>query len=141
MKKEYVTPMMAGERFAPNEYVAACGDSGKVYLFKCDAGGGAYGGAWKETNGVSDLQINDYWDWDSFSYIAADKRITRTNSSYHACGKEHEASTTDDFIQNCYYRNASTGEVIPVVVWRGSDGNNVHCTTKLNMSEWETAKS
>lgn len=38
MKKEYVRPVIVGERFAPNEYIAACGDSGKVYKFECNAG-------------------------------------------------------------------------------------------------------
>lgn len=31
MKRAYVRPTMVGERFVANEYVAACGDSGKVY--------------------------------------------------------------------------------------------------------------
>ena len=29
MKRAYVRPTMVGERFVANEYVAACGDSGK----------------------------------------------------------------------------------------------------------------
>ena len=40
MKKTYSTPKIYIELFAPNEYVAACGDSGKVYNFKCDAPAG-----------------------------------------------------------------------------------------------------
>lgn len=38
MKRAYVRPTMVGERFVANEYVAACGDSGKVYKFECNAG-------------------------------------------------------------------------------------------------------
>lgn len=38
MKRAYVRPTMVGERFVANEYVAACGDSGTVYKFECDAG-------------------------------------------------------------------------------------------------------
>lgn len=38
MKRAYVRPTMVGERFVANEYVAACGDSGKVYKFNCNAG-------------------------------------------------------------------------------------------------------
>ena len=34
MKRAYVRPTMVGERFVANEYVAACGDSGKVYKFE-----------------------------------------------------------------------------------------------------------
>lgn len=33
MKRAYVRPTMVGERFVANEYVAACGDKGKVYKF------------------------------------------------------------------------------------------------------------
>ena len=29
MKRTYVRPTMVGERFVANEYVAACGDSGR----------------------------------------------------------------------------------------------------------------
>lgn len=38
MKRAYVRPTMVGERFVANEYVAACGDSGTVYNFVCNAG-------------------------------------------------------------------------------------------------------
>ena len=38
MKRAYVRPTMVGERFVANEYVAACGDSGVVYKFDCNAG-------------------------------------------------------------------------------------------------------
>ena len=40
MKRTYVRPTMVGERFVANEYVAACGESGKVYKFECNAPGG-----------------------------------------------------------------------------------------------------
>lgn len=32
-------------------------------------------------------------------------------------------------------------KVTPVKVWRGEKGDNTHCTTKINIKEWETAKS
>lgn len=38
MKKEWTEPVVEVQEFAANEYVAACGDSGKVYKFVCDAG-------------------------------------------------------------------------------------------------------
>ncbi len=137
MKKAYIGPQIAVEMFTPNTYVAACGDHGTVYKFKCDAGGGAYGGAWQETNGVTGLQTQRTW-----SYFA-DRRITYADNSYHACGETHEANATDDFIMNCYYKKSRDpdSKAVPVIVWRGPKGDNVHCTTNLNMSTWETAKS
>jgi len=38
MKKRYERPSAYIEEFTPNEYVAACGDEGKVYKFECNAG-------------------------------------------------------------------------------------------------------
>ena len=38
MKKEWMEPVVEVQEFAANEYVAACGDSGKVYKFVCGAG-------------------------------------------------------------------------------------------------------
>lgn len=31
-------PRAVIEKFIPNEYIAACGDSGTVYNFECNAG-------------------------------------------------------------------------------------------------------
>ena len=49
MKRRYERPSAYIEEFTPNEYVAACGDSGTVYMFRCDAGGGYSGTVWLET--------------------------------------------------------------------------------------------
>ena len=40
MARSYRKPMMNVEKFVANEYVAACGESGVVYKFTCDAGEG-----------------------------------------------------------------------------------------------------
>ena len=37
-KRKYVKPVLSGEEFVPQNYCAACGDSGVVYYFKCNAG-------------------------------------------------------------------------------------------------------
>ena len=134
MKKEYVTPMMVGERFAPNEYVAACGDSGTTYLFTCDAGGGESGTVYLETNDQKGLQKNE------------DKYL----SGYHACGTKHKADSTDAFLEGYYvtkkwqwegWKPVEIETITPVIVWRGPKGDNTHCTTNLNMDTWETTKS
>ena len=129
MKRAYVRPTMVGERFVANEYVAACGGTeyGK-YKFTCDAGGGALGIVYQETNGRPGLQR-----FATLNY-PADKSL----GVYNACGTTHEANTTDDFL-NGYYTNS--GEVKDVIIWRGKSGRNVHCTTNLNRDSWETTKS
>ena len=141
MKKEYVRPTMIGERFAPNEYVAACGDSGTTYLFKCDAGDGVSGNVYLETNGVSGLQTTGQWiqtgdlPWQGY-WQEADKSL----GGYHACGETHEADSKDSFLEG-YYVPYGSSKVTSVIVWRGTHNDNVHCTTNLDMNSWETAKS
>ena len=54
--KVWRRPLTEVQKFEANEYVAACGDSGVVYKFKCDAGGGVYGSVYEETNGIPGLQ-------------------------------------------------------------------------------------
>ncbi|MDO4312491.1 MAG: hypothetical protein Q4C52_05350, partial [Eubacteriales bacterium] len=127
MKKEYVTPRMVGERFLPNEYVAACGDSGTVYKFECNAGGGTRGDVFtKDGRNLTE----DSW---------------MVTNYYHACGTTHEAESNDDFIEGYFFANGGNDKTqgykaIPVIIWTDG-GTDVHCTTNLDMSTWETAKS
>lgn len=127
MARSYRKPMMNVEKFVANEYVAACGDVNKVYKFTCDAGGGESGSVYLETNGKEGFQ-------QGFMGIGGDRYLSR----YHACGTTHEASTTDEFLKGYYIVN---GTVTPVIVWRGEEGDNTHCTTNLDMNSWTTAKS
>lgn len=133
-KRTYVKPILSGEEFIPQNYIAACGDSGTVYKFTCDAGGGASGDVWIENNGVEGLQeesdfVNGKWVW-------ADRSL----GGYHACSTSHEAESTNNFY-NGYYRENGSSTVVNVIVWRGPYNNNTHCTEELDMNKWETAKS
>lgn len=134
--KKWSRPVTMVQKFEANEYVAACGDSGTTYLFTCDAGGGKSGTVYVETNGRPGLQTGWYGD--------------SSLGGYHACGTQHEADSDDDFLQGYYVTEEYVGTwpwghtettTTDVIVWRGPYNDNVHCTTKLNMDEWETAKS
>ena len=57
---------------------------------------------------------------------------------YHACGVTHEAEVQDKFLKGYY---VCGGSVTDVIIWRGEDGDNVHCTTNLKQETWGTAKS
>lgn len=131
MKKVYEAPVVHLEQFVANEYIAACGDTNDEYIFKCDAMGGITG-----TVFYSDGD-------DKFEPLSGQDRYM--GSSYHACGESHVTQTGDDFIEGWYVTGyeALTGGGIAkkVIIWRGPDGQNIHCTTKLNKNEWETAKS
>lgn len=124
-KRVWTAPQATVEQFVANEYVAACNTTKTYYEFTCDAGGGTRGGVYEETNGKNGLQISNN------NGTRADRMISSRYNSFHACDAYHYAESMDDFIQNCYYRNATTGEVLNVIVWRGEDGDNVHCTTQL----------
>ena len=132
MKKVWSRPLTVVQNFEANEYVAACGDKGTVYKFECNAGGGAKGDVFTSdgTNLTEDRFLNERY--------------------YYACNKKHEADKTDDFINGTFYYNDGNDrttdwfgtpyESIPVIIWT-EGGTNVHCTTALDMSTWETSKS
>lgn len=129
MKRTYVRPTMVGERFVANEYVAACGESGKVYKFECNAPGGKL---YYYPN--SDGKING-------EYTGHGRAIKLGN--YNSCGARHEANATDGFYDGFvdYNKNGRQDKGEGVIVWRGSYGLNGHATTYLDMSKWQTAKS
>lgn len=127
MKRTYVRPTMVGERFVANEYVAACGDTeyGK-YKFTCDAGGGAKGDVYVESNGKPGLQRDDR---------CLTPGVLRY---YHACNVTHYADTNDKFLDGYYVPYGGSAQ--QVIIWT-DHGRNVHCTTNLNRESWETTKS
>ena len=129
MKRAYVRPTMVGERFVANEYVAACGDSGKVYKFNCNAGD------------------KNLWYYPYKVYVDSNKngiydRGDQYLNRYHACEATHEAPSTDDFVNGFMIdtRTLHDHTAQKVIIWT-EDGTNVHCTTNLDKNTWETAKS
>lgn len=136
-RRVWTCPLTEVQKFEANEYVAACGDHGTTYLFKCDAGGGVSGNVYVESNGVEGLQTRGEWvgGWDGH-WQEADRSL----GGYHACGTAHEADSEDEFL-NGYYVPYWSDNVTQVIIWRGPYNNNVHCTTNLNQDSWETAKS
>lgn len=135
-RRVWTCPLTEVQKFEANEYVAACGDHGTTYLFKCDAGGGVSGNVYVESNGVEGLQTRSSGSWWGGDYVPADKSL----GGYHACGTAHEADSEDEFL-NGYYVPYWSDNVTQVIIWRGPHNNNVHCTTNLNKDSWETAKS
>lgn len=142
-KRVWAKPEMQEFAFAANQYVAACGDSGSDYLFKCDAFGG-FLHYFKNLLVSKDAQQPD---WNNIDYsTAGDTSI----GIYTPCSQEHEASTTSDFYWG-YIDYNFNGEHDPngglisgketVIVWRGPNGDNGHATKNLNINSWETAKS
>ena len=133
MKRVYESPRAYVEMFTPNEYVAACGDSGKVYYFECNAG--------KSRNDYN-VYLND-----GTPYVTSGKDsggCKHDYYSYHPCGKTHTANSDSGFLKGYMYkqdwRGENSGNKIDVIIWT-ENYTNAHCTTNLNMDSWETAKS
>lgn len=137
MKKQtWEEPQILVQKFIPNEYIAACGDSGKIYKFTCDAGDGEWGSVYRETGLRPGLQTGGRY---------ADEEITSWTSwprtGYHACMTTHEAESDSEFDHGYYCAGGDTRNPLQVIIWRGEDGKNVHCTTNLDMDSWETERS
>ena len=131
-KKIWTMPQAEVEQFEMSQYIAACGDMNEVYKFKCTSGEGWDGFVFADSN------YNGSYD------IFGDESL----GLYHACGAEH---TTDVHVSENgvlpsdfeygFYVPVGTLDFQPVIIWRGEDGRNVHCTTNLDHNSWETAKS
>lgn len=127
--RNWERPMAVVDAFVANEFVSACGDKGTIYKFTCDAPRG-----WLYYYPESDGKIDGEHDTNDQAGLLG---------SYHPCGEDHETPKTDDFYDGFidYNYNGQHDRGESVIVWRGSKGNNGHATTKLNMNDWETAKS
>lgn len=132
MKKRWEEPRILVQKFMPNEYVAACGDSGVVYNFECNAGNrrNSYNVYYDNGDPLASSNGNEEW-YAQFT-------------GYHPCGATHEAELDSGFYDGYMYlqdrRGNNSGSPIDVIIWTDR-GTNVHCTTNLDMDEWETAKS
>ena len=140
MLRTWEAPKIVVEEFIPNEYVSACGDSGTVYKFKCNAGSEytSYNVFFNGDDGIAGTPDDIAWTTSGY-YNPVHK-----NGSYSPCGTTHEASKNDDFINGYMYEQGwwgmNSGNRIDVIVWTNG-GTNTHCTQNLNITEWETAKS
>lgn len=140
-KRIWTKPQAVVEQFMANEYVAACGDSGVVYKFECNAPGGTV--YYYNNKTVGDGVIDGYYKGTGSATKAG---------GYHPCSEKHEAESTADFCDGFVDRNSNgscdSGE--EAIIWLEYAKNwftgelevdNWHATALLNRNEWETAKS
>ena len=131
--RDYVKPMMDSEVFVANEYCSACGESGVIYNFECNAGS-----EWKNYNVYLE-------DGTPYATSGRDYGGCKTDyESYHPCGETHTASSDSGFLKGYMYAQnwigQNTGNKINVIIWT-DHYTDVHCTTNLDMNKWETARS
>ena len=137
MKKQtWEEPQILVQKFIPNEYVAACGDSGTVYKFECNAGDGwgGYSVYLNGDDGVAHTRDDIFW-------CGGDDAV-RGNRTYTRCGVTHSAKDNNDFFPGYIQRRRVFGGITEkaVIVWT-DNGTNTHCTTNLDMDSWVTEKS
>lgn len=134
MARSYRKPMMNVEKFVANEYVAACGESGTNYYFECNAG---------EKRKKYDVYSTGVKDQTTGGNLLTEDGLLATRY-YHPCGEKHTTNGMNDFVYGYIVDNGGVdgtyGEKTPVVIWTNG-GKNVHCTTNLDISTWETVKS
>lgn len=140
MKKKWIEPQILVQEFVPNEYVAACRESGVVYKFDCNAGIKNHKYAVKDANGNVATIAGRYMN--GGKYYGGGFFNPKYGKYYHPCGEKHEAEADSGFLRGYHIDDMSTEEDdnISVIIWTNNN-TNVHCTTNLNMNEWTTAKS
>ncbi len=131
MKKRWEAPRLEVEQFMTNDSVSACGDSGRIYSFECNAG-----------QAGNDYAVYSLDEWGK-NYWVGPFYMDGSWGRYHPCRETHSAPDNSDFFTGYYIDDVGTrwiDERIPVVVWT-NNGTDVHCTTNLNMNEWEVNRS
>jgi len=127
-KNVWVQPQTVVQQFVANEYVAACTPGHEVYKFVCDAGGGADGDVYLDSN--NNRRYDPFVDEELTDWIL---------KTYHACNKSHYAESKKEFRPG-FYRELGTLQFQPVMVWTEGD-TNIHCTVDLNVINKEPTKS
>lgn len=137
MKKQWGKPLTGVQEFMPQEFIAACDpDEDFVkYEFWCNAGNGT--------------TFNVYYDIDKDGVFDSEDESAYIGNFY-ACRESHSVTVhKGENVDNIFpYGFIGRYEWVgwereyrtyPVRIWRGEDGDNIHCTTKLNVSEWTVA--
>lgn len=132
MKKAWTRPLTTVQQFDANEAISACGDSGVVYKFECNApGGDVY--YYPDSDGILDG-----------TYTGSG--YARYLGGYHPCNKKHEAEGTANLYDGFVDRNGNgicDNDNEKAIIWieRGFLFDNWHATANLDINTWETAKS
>ena len=140
-KRNYVKPILSGEEFIPQVYCKNCSaDDNKewVYNFTCDAGNkSSTHTVYLETNNQPGLQNDGLFGW-------GDDQLKST--SYHPCGATHTVTVQEKLSEtnlNSIFPKGYikiNGKWEECRVWT-ANGTNTHCTTALNISDFQLAKS
>lgn len=130
--RKYKKPVLNVEQFTANEFIAACGESGKTYKFVCNANSNG----WFSDGGVVYEENEKEEGLQTFG-----SNKDRFLGVYNPCNDTHTAESYDKDFSKGYLWAAGNWRAQDVILWKGDNGNNIHCTKNLNISKWETGKS
>ena len=133
MKEMWAEPRIEVQKFAANEYVAACAIAEWFIILNVMRGIGGR------------ITIVYLADGTPYATSGRDYGGCKTDyESYHPCGETHSAESDSGFLKGYMYAQNfwgnDSGQRINVIIWT-EDYTNVHCTTNLDMESWTTEKS
>lgn len=140
-KKIYNKPLLQIENFMPQEYCSPCGDGITMvtYDFSCDAGDGTTYYVWIDNHTLGGNAEGEWnYRWGHYNWEGYDEYL----GAFHACQSSHSVTVPkgtpidDIFPMGIISKNMYGYYTTPVRIWRGEDGNNIHCTTQLQESEF-----
>ena len=130
--KKYMKPLMEGQMFVANEFVAVCGNQ-TSYKFKCDAGG-TFNSDGEMTSYKSGYLYDENWN---ASYAYPYYMHGRGTNGFHACGETHDSDTTDAYILGWFDTDTSPNNgknETKVYIWQEIENGRVvnhHATTDI----------
>lgn len=148
MKKQWGKALVGVQRFVPQYCQTPCGPGTTMvtYKFWCNAGTGDYY-VWEETNGKTGLQTSGGNGYNADKCWAG--YYPAPWISYHPCNDTHsvtvpKGTSVDNIFPYGYISKNSNGyNNTPVRLWLDrkpnpvtGDATDIHCTTKLNTSEY-----
>ncbi len=129
--KQWTNPQITVEEYVANDYVAACGQSGKTYVFNCSIPAGTT--VYRESNGIEGLQRGLGSQDDEISTYQIifnhNDKITVESSAVSSLQKGYTVQTL-----------GSNETIKDVLIWTDGRGNK-HVISNTNQSTWETGKS
>lgn len=142
-KEMWVRPVTEVQTFEANEYVAACGDSGANYYFKCNApkgtlyyytaGDGTVDGKYTGTGSATEL--GSYTPCSASPKHAVDTTTPNFYDGFVDYNKNGRCDSGEEVIVWSYLETTYIPLIGPVTTREG------HATKELDMQSWETAKS
>lgn len=152
-KKDWISPRTGFQEFVPQEFIAACDQSGatQTYYFMCD--GGYQSGKYDvvmDSNGNQTLEGVWRWNsaWQTYQWGYSDNgdrdNLLTAGKYFHPCNEKHTVTvpygtSVEDIFPHGWMQTKdshSNTNWTAVRIWRGDNNDNIHCTTNLRSEDF-----